>query len=100
MKLRATSCVPINAKGYYTTSLMHISEIKILRSLPLIILVLIFVNVKTLIMLMLFLEQAAGDLLGPCGRPGARGHHVGDPCSTLLFSHISGFQLFIICDPA
>jgi len=22
----------------------------------------------------------AGDLLGPCGRPGARGHHVGDPC--------------------
>jgi len=21
----------------------------------------------------------AGDLFGPCGRPGARGHHVGDP---------------------
>ena len=25
----------------------------------------------------------AGDLLGPCKRPGARGHHVGDPCCTL-----------------
>jgi len=23
----------------------------------------------------------AGDLLGPCGWPGARGHHVGDPGS-------------------
>jgi len=39
-----------------------------LLNLPSLILVLIFVNVKTLIMLMLFLEQA-------------RGHHVGDPCS-------------------
>ena len=29
-------------------------------------------------MLILFLEQAAGDLLGACGRPGARGHHLGD----------------------
>jgi len=36
-----------------------------------IIFVLIFVNVKTLIMLMLLLEQA-------------RGHHVGDPCCCLL----------------
>jgi len=43
------------------TSLMHASETKILLNLPLIILVLtikIFFNVKTLIMLMLFLEQA------------------------------------------
>jgi len=23
---------------------------------------------------------SAGDLLGPCGRPSARGHHVDDPC--------------------
>jgi len=53
---------------------MHASEIKILLELPSVILVLIFVNVKTLIMLMLFLEQARG-------RPGARGHHVGDPWS-------------------
>jgi len=22
--------------------------------------------------------------LGPCGRPGARGHHVGDPCSSAI----------------
>jgi len=43
-----------------------------------IIFVLTFVNVKTLIMLMLFLEQARG-------RPGARGHRVGDPCSTPFF---------------
>jgi len=43
------------------TSLMHVSEIKMLLNLPLIILVLtikIFRNVKTLIMLMLFLDQA------------------------------------------
>ena len=60
-KLRATSCVPINSKGYY--SFIHASEIKILLNLPLITLVLIFVNVKslkTLIMLILFLEQARG----------------------------------------
>jgi len=43
------------------TSLMHASKIKMLLNLPLIILVLtirIFRNVKTLIMIMLFLEQA------------------------------------------
>jgi len=42
---------------------MHSSEIKILLNLPLIVLVLtikIFRNVKTLIMLMLFLEQVRG----------------------------------------
>ena len=42
---------------------MHASEIKILLNLPLIILVLtikIFRSVKTLIMLMLFLQQAHG----------------------------------------
>jgi len=48
------------------TSLIHTSEVKILLNLPSIILVLIFVNVKALIMLMSFLEQA-------------QGHHVGDP---------------------
>jgi len=40
---------------------MHASEIKMLLNVPLIILVLkinIFRNVKTLIMIMLFLEQA------------------------------------------
>ena len=45
------------------TGLMHASEIKMLLNLPLIILVLtikIFRNVKTLIMVMLFLEQARG----------------------------------------
>ena len=42
------------------TSLIHISEIKIVHNLPSIILVLIFVYVNTLIMLMLFLEQARG----------------------------------------
>jgi len=44
-------------------SLMHASEIKMLLNLPLIILVLtikIFRNVKTLIVLILFLEQARG----------------------------------------
>jgi len=25
-------------------------------------------------------NKLAGDPRGPCGRPGARGHHVGDPC--------------------
>jgi len=45
-----------------------------LLNLPSIILVLIFVNVKTLIMLMLFSEQACG-------------HHVGDPwCRSFLSS--------------
>jgi len=45
------------------TSLMHAAQIKMLLNLSLIILVLtikIFRNVKTLIMLMLFLEQACG----------------------------------------
>jgi len=42
------------------TGLMHASEIKMLLNIPLIILltIKIFCNVKTLIMLMLFLEQA------------------------------------------
>jgi len=40
--------------------------------------------VHTLIMLMLFSEQARGDLLGSCGRPSVRGHQVSDPCSTLI----------------
>jgi len=61
------------------TTLIHTSDIKILLNLLSVILVLIFVNMKALIMLMLFLKQATGDLLGPCGRPGARGHHLGDP---------------------
>ena len=59
------------------TSLIHTSEIKILLHLPSIILVLIFVNVKTLIMLMLFLQQVRG-------RPSARGHHVGDSCARVF----------------
>jgi len=61
LKLRTTSCVPINAKGNY--SLIHTAEIKILLNLPSIILVLTFLNVKTLIILISFSEQA----------------HVGDP---------------------
>jgi len=28
-----------------------------------------------------FQNRPAGNPRGPCGRPGARGHHVGDPCS-------------------
>jgi len=59
------------------TTLIHTSEIKILNLLS-IILVLIFVNIKALIMPMLFLEQVADDLLRPCERPGARGHQLGD----------------------
>ena len=42
------------------TSLIQTYEIKILLNLPSVILVLIFVNVKTLIMLMLFSEQTRG----------------------------------------
>ena len=57
LKLRATSCLSINAKGnQFDTHFWN----KILLNLPSIILVLIFVNVKTLIMLMLFLKQARG----------------------------------------
>jgi len=40
----------------------------------------ILVLVKTLIMLMLFLEQPRGRPTWSLRRPGARGHHVGDPC--------------------
>jgi len=54
------------------TSLIHASDIQNLLNLPSTIVVLIFVNVKTLIMLMLFLEQARGWL-------DARWHHVGYP---------------------
>jgi len=46
-----------------TTSLMHTSEIKLLLNSPLIILVFIFFNAKTLTMLMLFLVQASSDLV-------------------------------------
>jgi len=45
------------------TSLIHTSELKRLLSLPSIILLLLFVNVKTLIMLTVFLERPAGDLM-------------------------------------
>jgi len=58
------------------TSLIHTSEVTILLNLPSIILVLIFVNVKTLIMLILFLEQARE-------RPTWSLHDVGDPCTIL-----------------
>ena len=44
------------------TSLIQTNEINILLNLPSVILVLIFVNVKTLIMLMLFSERARGRL--------------------------------------
>ena len=37
---------------------------------------------KTLIMFMVLSEHAPGDPRAPCGRPGARGHHVGDPWFT------------------
>jgi len=39
----------------------------------------VFIYVETLIMLMLFSEQAEADPRCPCGRPGAHGHCVGDP---------------------
>jgi len=45
--------------------------------------------VKTLIMFMLLSEQATGNPHGRYGRPGSRGHDVGDPWfrfSTLLES--------------
>jgi len=54
------------------TSLIHIFDIEVLLNLRSIILILIFVNVKILIRLMLFLEHTRG-------RPSARGHHVSDP---------------------
>jgi len=54
------------------TSFIHTSEIKILLNLLSVSLVLISVNVKTVIMLKLFLEQAHG-------RPATRGHYVRDP---------------------
>jgi len=44
-----------------------------------------YVNVKTLIMLMLFLEQTHG-------RPGARGHHVGDPCTRVSQAAVGTFN--------
>jgi len=52
---------------------MHSSEIKSLLNLSLIMLLklMIFVCVKALIMLLLFLEQAPTWSVG---------HHVGDPC--------------------
>jgi len=64
-------------KATSLSSLIHTSEIKILLNFPSIILVLIFVSVKTLIMLILILEQTRG-------RPGACGHHVGDPWLRLI----------------
>jgi len=65
----------------WATCLIHTSEIKILLNLP-ITLVLTFVNVKTLIMLMLFLEQARGRPTWSLRLPSAHGHHVGDPWVT------------------
>jgi len=34
------------------------------------------------------------DPRGPCGRPGARGHHVGDPCFRVCKSTPRGTQIF------
>ena len=62
------------------TSLIHNSKIKTLLSLPSVILVLIFFNVKTLIISMSLSKHARGWLPWSLRRPGARGHHVGDPC--------------------
>jgi len=63
------------------TNLIQTYEIKILLNLLLIILVLIFLNVKKLIMLILFLVQAHRQLIWSLRttRSGARRHHVGDP---------------------
>ena len=72
-------------------SLIHTSEITILLNLPSIILVLIFINVKALAMLMLFLEQSTGDLHGPCRQPGAHEHHVGDPCNRVIITWMKLF---------
>jgi len=58
-KLRVTSLVPINAKGYqfdFNLSSIMVSLMKLM----------IFIYAKALIMSIFFLEQA-------------RGHHVGDP---------------------
>jgi len=54
----------------------------------------IFVNVKTLIMLLPFLNRPSGDVDGPCGRPGARGHQVGDPYFNLFLGmmHLLAFK--------
>jgi len=38
----------------------------------------------------------AGDLVGPCGRPGAREHHVGDPCTA---HYSSGITVFVAVAP-
>ena len=64
MKLQATSCVPIYAKGYwFDTHFWNKSFVQFpFKNYNTLKKVLIFGNVKTLIMLMLF-------LLGPCGRP-------------------------------
>jgi len=43
----------------------------------------IFINKKILIMFNLFWNRPGGDPRGPCERPGARGHHVGDPCYSI-----------------
>jgi len=37
------------------------------------------IYVTILIILMLFQNRPTGDQRGPCGRPGAREHRVGDP---------------------
>ena len=56
---------------------------------------LIFIYVKTLVTLKLcFQAKPAGDPRGPCGRPGARGHHVGGPCFTVC---LSVAPMFVTC---
>jgi len=54
----------------------------------------IFVNLKTLIMLLPFLNRPSGDVDGPCGRPGARGHQVGDSYFNLFLGmmHLLAFK--------
>ena len=45
-------------------------------------------------------NKPANDPRGPYGRPGARGHHVGDPCSMLYLEVISLYiGLFSTCFP-
>jgi len=49
----------------------------------LLLMMLIYVTIIIILLLMYFQNRPAGDQRGPRGRPGARGHHVGDPCSIL-----------------
>ena len=77
LKLRATSCVPIKRRA---TSLIQVCITHFWNKKFAQFTLHYFSISEDIDHANVIFRTGAGDLHDPCGRPGARGHHVGDPC--------------------